>query len=296
VSKLYEPGSVIKAMTLAAALEEGVATLDTSYNDVGWMRVENFTIWDWDRVAHGRVDMRTMMRLSLNVGAVHLGQMLGPDRFYRRLRDFGFGVPTGIDVTGEVAGLIRDHKTKGWGELDLATNAFGQGMAATPIQVITAMAAIANGGHLMQPYVVAELRQGDTLIKENRPQPLRRVVSPQHIPSMHEALVGVIEQSVRASVPGYRLAGKTGSSQIPTEKGYDPELTIASFVGYGPVSDPRVVILVKVDKPIHRSLGSEVAAPFFGTMARQIFDYLDIPPDNARAASESRKPKPAGAP
>ncbi len=291
VSRLYEPGSVLKTVTLAAALEEGVATLDTSYDDKGWIRVGGFTIWDWDRVAHGRVDMRTMMRLSLNVGAVHLGQMLGPDRFYRRLRDFGFGSRTGIDLAGEEAGLIRDHTTSNWTDLDLATNSFGQGMAATPIQVITAMAAVANGGNLVQPYVVKEIRQDDKVIKATQPIVLRRVVSPQHVGPIQEALVGVVEHAVRASVPGYTIGGKTGSSQIPTDQGYDPDLTIASFCGFGPVNDPRVIILVKVDKPVHRQLGSEVAAPFFGTLARQIFDYLDVPPDNVRLAIENRKPK-----
>ena len=294
ISKLYEPGSVLKAVTLAAALEEGVASLNTSYDDVGYMRVGGVTIWDWDRVAHGRVDMRTMMRLSLNVGAVHLVQMLGPERFYKHLRDFGFGAPTGIDLTGEVGGLIRDYKSQGWGDLDLATNAFGQGMAATPIQVITAMAAIANGGRLVQPYVVQQIRQGDRVIKDTRPIAVRQVVSPQNIPAMHEALVGVVEQAVRASVPGYTIGGKTGSSQIPTDKGYDDELTIASFAGFGPVADPQVVILVKVDKPVHRQLGSEVAAPFFGVLARQVFDYPGVPPDNVRLAAENRKPKPGG--
>lgn len=292
ISKLYEPGSVLKAVTLSAALEEGVASLDTTYDDVGWIRVGPHTIWDWDRVAHGRVDMRTMMRLSLNVGAVKLGQMLGPERLYRHLRAFGFGAPTGIDLTGEVAGLIRDHRQQGWSDLDLATNAFGQGMAGTPIQVVTAMGAIANGGKLMQPYVVQQLRQGDKVIKDTRPLTVRQVVSPQNIDDVQEALVGVVEHAVRASVPGYTIGGKTGSSQIPTDKGYDEEMTIASFAGFGPVGDPRVVVLVKVDRPVHRQLGSEVAAPFFGTLARQVFDYLNIPPDNIRAAAESRKPKP----
>ncbi len=289
-SRLYEPGSVVKAVTLAAALEEGVATLDTSYQDVGWIRVGGVTIWDWDRVAHGKVDMRTMMRLSLNVGAVHLAQMLGPERLYRRFRDFGFGSPTGIDLPAEAAGLIRDNKAKDWGELDLATNSFGQGMAATPIQVITAMAAIANGGQLVQPHVLHQIRQGDKVIKQTPTITLRRVVSPQNEAALHEALIGVVEHSPRSTIPGYKLGGKTGSSQIPTDQGYDPNLTIASFVGYGPVSDPRLIILIKVDKPVHHSLGSEVAVPVFGTLARQIFDYLDVPPDNARLAAESRKP------
>ena len=279
-------------MLFRSALVEGVATLDTSYDDKGWIRVGGFTIWDWDRVAHGRVDMRTIMRLSLNVGAVHLGQMLGPDRFYRHLRDFGFGSRTGIDLAGEEAGLIRDHTTANWTDLDLATNSFGQGMAATPIQVITAMAAVANGGNLIQPYVVKEIRQGDRVIKATQPMVVRRVLSPQNVGHVQEALVGVVEHAVRASVPGYTIGGKTGSSQIPTDQGYDPDLTIASFCGFGPVNDPAVIILVKVDKPVHRQLGSEVAAPFFGTLARQIFDYLEIPPDNVRLAIENRKPQP----
>lgn len=294
ISKVYEPGSVLKAVTLAAALEEGVASLDTSYDDVGYMRVGGATIWDWDRIAHGRVDMRTMMRLSLNVGAVKLVQMLGPERFYKHLRDFGFGAPTGVDLPNELGGLIRDNKSQGWGDLDLATNSFGQGMASTPLQVITMMAAMANGGKLMQPYVVQQIRQGGAVIKDAQPIVVRQVLSPQNVPHMQEALVGVVEHAVRAQVPGYTIGGKTGSSQIPTDKGYDDDLTIASFVGFGPVASPRVVILIKVDKPVHRQLGSEVAVPSFGVLARQIFDYLNIPPDDVRLAAENRKPKPEG--
>lgn len=294
ISRLYEPGSVLKAMTLSAALEEGVATLDTTYNDVGYIKVNGFTIWDWDRVAHGKVDMRTMMRLSLNVGTVYLSQWLGAEKFYFHIRNFGFGSRTGIDLAGEEVGIINDQRTKNWNELSLATNSFGQGLASTPIQVVSAMAAIANGGNLMQPYVLHQLRQGDKVVKETRPIVLRRVVSPQTVPAVREALVGVVEHAVRAGVPGYTIGGKTGSSQIPVEGGYDPDMTIASFVGFGPVHDPRFVILVKVDKPVHRQLGSEVAAPFFGALARQLFDYLDIPPDNVRQAADNRKPRPEG--
>ena len=291
ISSLYEPGSVLKSMTLAAAVEENVASLETTYNDVGWIRVQGHTIWDWDRMAHGKVDMRTMMRLSLNVGAVHLGNMLGPDRYYRAIRAFGFAAPTGIDLAGEVGGLVKDPRKDDITDLDLAVNSFGQGMAATPIQVITAMATIANGGKLMQPYVVKEIRQGAKTIKETKPIVLRQVVSPATTAKVTEALVGVVEHAVRAGVPGYTIGGKTGSSQIPTDKGYDPEATIASFCGFGPVNDPKFIILVKVDRPVHKQLGSEVAAPFFGALARQIFDYLDIPPDNTRAAlNEVRNP------
>ncbi|MFN8499980.1 MAG: penicillin-binding protein 2 [Anaerolineae bacterium] len=289
-TQLYEPGSVVKTVTLAAALEEKVATLDTSYQDSGYIRVDGATIWDWDRIAHGRVDMRTMMRLSLNVGAVHLASMLGADRFYRHLRDFGFGEPTGVDLPGEAAGLIRDNTQARWTNLDLATNSFGQGMAATPIQVITAMAAVANGGKLLRPYVLKEIRRGDSVVKQTQPIVMRQVMSPSTLPPMREALIGVLEHATRAKVPGYTMAGKTGSSQIATDKGYDPDLTIASFVGFAPADAPQMIILCKVDKPMNHSLGSEVAAPLYGAIARQIVEYLDIPPDNIRQAAESRMP------
>ena len=289
-TQLYEPGSVVKTVTLAAALDEKVASLDTSYQDNGWTKVNGVTIWDWDRVAHGHTDMRMMMRLSLNVGAVFLANILGPDRFYRHLRAYGFGEPTGIDLPNEAAGLIRDNTQPRWSDLDLATNSFGQGMAATPIQVISAMAAVANGGKLLKPYVVQQIRRGDEVVKDTQPIVLRQVMTPTTLPPMREALVGVLDHAIRAKVPGYTMGGKTGSSQIPTDKGYDPDLTIASFVGFGPADAPQFIMLCKVDKPMNHSLGSEVAAPLYGAIARQIVEYLDIPPDNIRQAAESRMP------
>lgn len=285
VSAQYEPGSVVKVMTMAAGLEEGVISPDSTYEDVGSIRIANFTIWNWDRKAHSVTTMTEMMQHSLNVGAVHVAFLLGPERLYRYLEAFGFARLTGIDLAGEIAGSVRKPTVSNWSQIDLATNSFGQGMAATPLQVTTAIAAIANGGVLMRPYIVDRVVDPDgRIVKETQPQPQRRVVSEAVAREVGDMLVKVVSGGVhQAEVPGYRVAGKTGTSQIPVPGGYDPDWNITSFAGYGPADDPQFVILVKVDKP-RAGLGSDVAAPAFKRIAEQLFTYMQIPPDNVRLA------------
>jgi len=282
VSAQYEPGSVIKVITMAAGLEEGVVSPESTYEDAGSIRIANFTIWNWDHKAHGLTTMTEMMQHSLNVGAVHVAFLLGPERLYRYLDAFGFARPTGIELAGEIAGSVRNPKLSNWSQLDLATNSFGQGLAATPLQVTTAIAAIANGGVLLRPYIVDRILDPDGQVEVSRPQPVRRVISPQVAREVTEMLTQVVSGGVRqAEVRGFRMAGKTGTSQIPVPGGYDPEWNITSFVGYGPADDPQFVILVKVDKPV-AGLGSDVAAPAFKRMAEQLLTYMQVPPDNVR--------------
>ncbi len=284
LSAQYEPGSVIKVMTMAAGLEEGVISPDSTYEDAGSIRIANFVVWNWDRKAHGTTTMTEMMQHSLNVGAVHVVFLLGPERFYRYLDAFGFARPTGIDLAGEIAGSVRNPNTPNWSQIDLATNSFGQGMAATPLQVTMAMAAVANGGVLFQPYIVDRVVDADGNILETRPQPRQRVISERVAHEVTRMLMKVVSGGVhQAEVKGYRMAGKTGTSQIPVLGGYDPDWNITSFAGYGPADDPQFVILVKVDKP-RAGLGSDVAAPAFQRIAEQLLTYMQIPPDNVRLA------------
>jgi cell division protein FtsI (penicillin-binding protein 3) len=284
ISTLYEPGSVIKVVTLAAGLEEHVITPDTTYDDTGCIEVEQVRLCNWGRQARGQTTIAEMMQHSLNVGAVHIALELGAERFYPYLKAFGFGQLTNVDLPHEVSGIIHTPDSPGWSRLTLATNSFGQGMAATPLQVLTVIAAVANGGRLMQPYVVERVVHPDGQVTVTQPVEVRRAISAETAAAVNQVLVEVVNQGVpQAIVPGYSVAGKTGTSQIPTQHGYEPDSTIASFAGYGPAEDPRFAILVKIDRP-HQGLASGVAAPVFKAMARQLFAYYGVAPDDVRLA------------
>jgi cell division protein FtsI/penicillin-binding protein 2 len=285
VSLLYEPGSVIKVLIVAMGLEVGVITPSSTYNDTGSIAVDGAIIRNSDRQAHGTTTITRMLQKSLNLGAVNIALMLGQDRFYRYMSDFGFGQPTGITLANEEAGLLSlPTKDKNWRRWNLATNSFGQGMAATPLQVLTAIAAVANGGLLMKPYIVEQIRDGQQVTRMG-PTVVRRVISAQTAREVTQMLVEVVNgEVVKAAVPGYAVAGKTGTSQVPVAEGYHPTWTIASFVGYVPADDPQLVVLVKLDKP-HPQIGphaSEVAAPVFKRVVEQLLPYLDVPPDKVR--------------
>ncbi len=284
VSAPYEPGSTFKVLTMAAALQEGRVTPDTVYDDTAWIEVGGQVIRNWDRKGHGPSTMIDLLANSLNVGAATLATQMGGQTFYRYVQAFGIGRPTGIDVQGEASGSLRVPGDLEWHASDLATNSFGQGLSATPIQLISAVAAVANDGVQMRPYVVAQKVDGPGQVLTAKPLPLGRVISAQTA----RTLTGMLEQAVlrenaAAHVPGYRIAGKTGTAQIPIAGGYDDPWTIASFVGYGPVSDPRLIILVKLDRPTSSPYGGQTASPVFARLAARMFVLMGVPPDEARA-------------
>jgi cell division protein FtsI/penicillin-binding protein 2 len=212
-----------------------------------------------------------------------ISTLLGPDVFYRGIRAFGIGHRTGVDLEGEVVGELRVPGDWRWHESDLATNAFGQGLAVTPLQMITAVAAIANDGVLMQPYVVAEKVYADGRVERAEPAPTTWAVSAETAHLVAEMMADTVEHGIkRAQVPGYRIAGKTGTAQLWTPLGYDEQKTIASFVGFAPVDDPRVIVLVRLDKPTTSQWGAQTAAPTFARLAERLFVLLEIPPDDVR--------------
>ena len=215
---------------------------------------------------------------SCNIGAQYVSGLLGAERFYRYLEAFGFGKPTGIDLMGESPGRVRKPKDPDWTRIDLATNAYGQGIAVTPIQMITAVAAVANDGVLVRPMVVNALRQGDST-REMPPVQVRRVISSQTAKTLTDMMVHVVEDnSLRMSVvPGYKIAGKTGTADLPTETGYTSGVTYASQVGFAPVGDPKFAMLVRIDGP-EKKYGGLVASPVFKRIAEQLFAYMKIPP------------------
>ena len=286
VSAHYEPGSVFKIIAMAAGLDAGIITPQSTFYESGSIEVGGRIIMNWDRRGHGLVTMTDVLAQSLNVGAAYVSTTLGRERFYTYVRRFGFGRITGIDLASEGPGRLRLPGDGEWHESDLGTNSFGQGLAVTPLQVITAVAAVANDGLMMKPHMVEKIVDGqhDTNIQ---PVAVRRVISSQTAKQLTWMLVEAVQKETDlATVPGYKIAGKTGTAQVPIPGGYHPNWTIASFIGYAPPEDPAFVVLVKIDKPAVEPWGSTVAAPVFKTVAEQLFILLGIPPDEARITGE----------
>jgi cell division protein FtsI/penicillin-binding protein 2 len=275
----YEPGSVFKIVTVAAALDSGIATRDTTYADEGSIEVGGRTIQNWDRRAYGLQDMAGLLTHSLNVGSAWLSLRMGPDLFYQYVRAFGIGTPTGVDLEGEMPGRLRTPGDLRWHDSDLGANAYGQGLAVTPLQMISAVAAVANEGRLMRPFLVSRQVMPDGTVRTSEPVVRGQPISADTARALTEMLVQVVEEGVpQAHVPGYRIAGKTGTAEIPVPGGYDPNWTIASFVGYGPVEDPQLIILVRLDRPRTARSGAETAAVVFSRLASRLFALLGIPP------------------
>ena len=279
---------MFKVITIAAALDSGAVTLNWSYHDTGLLEYGGVRIYNWNRGAFGQQNLQGLVDNSLNVGAATLTtQMMGADTYYRYIRLFGFGQTTGIGVEGEASGLCHFPRDWDWSPSFLATNAFGQGIAVTPIQMVTAVSAIANDGVMMAPFVVAERRFSDGRVVPTPPRVLETPIRPETAHAVAELMANYIDRKLPAAqVPGYRIAGKTGTAQIPAEGGYDPNEVITSFIGFGPMPDPEVLILVKLDRPgVDPSIrwGTSTAAPVFKNVAERVFVLLGIPPTELRA-------------
>ncbi|MEW5957237.1 MAG: penicillin-binding protein 2 [Chloroflexota bacterium] len=284
VSEQYEPGSVFKIITMAAGLDAGVVGPFTVVYDGGSIEVGGRVIYNWDRQSHGNVDMTDVLAKSLNVGIAQVATALGKDRFYTYVKRFGFGRLTEIDLGSEGPGTLKTPKEASWHESDLGTNSFGQGIAVTPIQIATAVGAIANKGLLMKPHVVQRILEGEREI-EVKPSVVRRAVSEETAATLTDMLVEAQEQAnAEALLAGYRVAGKTGTAEIPIPGGYHPTLTLASFVGFLPADDPQVLVLVIIDRPTSSRWGNQTASPTFKRIAEQLVVLLDLPPDNIRLA------------
>ena len=286
VSLQHEPGSVMKLITMAAALDSGVATPQSTYYDAGVLEVGGHRTVNWDRSAPGETDMTTLLSRSLNVGAATLATWMGPETFYDYFQRFGFGRPTGIDLMAEAAGQMPLPGDELWTESFLATNAYGQSIAVTPLQMVTAVAALANEGKLMQPYVVQEIRGGHTTFT-HQPTVVGQPVSAEtahHLMAM--AVTAVAREVAGAQVENYTVAGKTGTAQIAENGIYLPDDTIGSFIGWLPADEPEIIVYVKLDRPQSAPWGSQTAAPAFAQLANELVVLLDIPPDNVRLQAD----------
>jgi len=278
----FEPGSVMKVITVAAGLDRGAITPDWTYFDNGALDIGGITVRNWDRAAHGTVDTTQMLVQSLNIGAASVALAMGPEAFYQELSEFGFGRRTGVDLQGEEAGIYYAPGDPNWAEASIATNSFGQGISVTPLQMLTAVNAIANGGLMMQPRVVQQIRDGENLFN-SQPAVLGRPISAQAASAVTQMMVAVVQQGLDggASIPGYTIAGKTGTAEIPTPFGYEDGSSIATFVGFLPADDPQISILIRLDRPAEY-WASLVAAPVFQRLAERLVVQLAIPSDSVR--------------
>lgn len=277
VAGSYEPGSTFKTLVMSAGLEEKRITPTTIMNEDGPVTIGEYAIRTWNDQYHGPITMSKILEYSSNVGMVYIANKLGKDTLLRYIHEFGFGSPTGIDLEEETSPDIREDRL--WGDIDIATASFGQGIAATPIQMVRAVAALANDGWLMQPQMVKELV--DTYGKRViiKPKKIRQVVSANTAHVITEMMVSAVDlgEAKWAKPKGYRIAGKTGTAQIPVAGHYDAKKTIASFVGFAPADDPKFVMLVTLREPTSSQWGSETAAPLFFTIARDLFRYWGLP-------------------
>ncbi|MHB1319350.1 MAG: peptidoglycan D,D-transpeptidase FtsI family protein [Anaerolineae bacterium] len=279
MSAVYEPGSVIKPLTIAAALDARVIHPNSIYNDTGVVVVGEQEVRNSDLKAHGETTMTELLAYSLNVGAAHVASSLGPARFYEMFKRFGFSDPTGIDLTAEERGIMRVPGQDEWHLSDLGRNSYGQGMSATALQVATAYGALANGGVIRRPHVVAAVRDthGARVVQDNWG---RQVVSAEVARQVTDMLVEAVPMGMPvALVPGYTIAGKSGTSQVAREGQYIKDYYIGSFVGYGPIPDPRFVVMVKLDGLREGQWGGQEAGPAFAEMFKYLMNYEGIPPN-----------------
>ncbi len=269
VQALYEPGSVFKVLTMSAGIDSGKITPDTTFYDSGELKLNGKTIKNWDGKAHGKVTMTNVIEQSINTGAAFAEKTTGHDIFYNYLLKFGFDDLTGIALPGELAGNLRNLKTA-TRDINFATAAFGQGVSVTPLELINAISAIANGGTLMKPYIIAGTPS----------EKLGEVISKDTADKVSAMMISAVDKAEIAKIDGYKIAGKTGTAQVADLKhgGYGNTF-IHSYVGFGPVSDPKFIILMKVDNPKGVGLAGATVVPAFRELAQFIINYYNIPAD-----------------
>jgi cell division protein FtsI (penicillin-binding protein 3) len=294
VSDAFEPGSVFKVVTAAAALQEKVVD-EGEVIDCGHGKVDVAGTVINDHGVFDQLTFRDVMAKSSDVGVVRVAQRLGRESFYRYVRDFGFGAPTGVDLPGESGGLLRP--TSRWSALSLPSMSFGQELGVTPLQMAVAVAAVANGGYLMRPYVVRQVEAADgRVVRAARPLPVRRVLEADTVEVLTRVLQGVVEHGTGrlAAIPGYVVAGKTGTAQkIDASGRYSMIDHVASFVGFVPAQRPALVVLAALDTPRGaRNQGGDVAAPLFARVAEHALRQLGVPADDPDRSLRMRAYRP----
>jgi cell division protein FtsI/penicillin-binding protein 2 len=281
--RAYEPGSVVKVLTMAAALDAGVVEPDTEFIDEGKIEIGGVTIRNWNNKAWGPQTMTTCLQNSLNVCLAWVATQLESEQFYAYFQDFGFGQLTGIELSNEAPGLVKSHWSPDYTRSELGTNAFGQGIEITPMQMVKAISAIANQGEMVAPRIIHSIVDDGY-----RYTPPKTVVGHPITAETAETLTIMLHESLQnesslALVPGYSLAGKTGTAEIYVPgQGYKSSATNTSFVGWGPTDDPQFLVYVWIEKPSASIWGSVIAAPVFKKVVERLVIHLGIPPDAVR--------------
>lgn len=274
---VYEPGSIFKLITMSAGIDSGKITPDTKYYDTGTFTANGKTISNWDLKSHGpwgEATMTNVIEHSINTGAVFAERKMGPDIFYNYLIKFKINQQTGITLPGEVHGSISTLRHGR--DIDFATAAYGQGVSVTPLGLITAISAIANNGVMMKPYILAS----------DQPKVITQPISQDAAEKVTQMMVSAVYQNKVAVIPDYNIAGKTGTAFIPDfgHKGYTDQV-INTYIGFGPASNPRFIILIKLDKPFGSPLAGDTVVPAFKELAQFIINYLNISPDNIQSGN-----------
>ncbi|RUA15426.1 MAG: hypothetical protein DSY55_06315 [Clostridia bacterium] len=282
ISKIYEPGSVFKLITFASALNDHIITPESIYLDTNKFVYYEQRIENWDHKGRGKVTAQQALAESLNVTTAKIAVDVGADKFYKTVTRFGFGMNTGIELANEAAGIVRTPKRSDeWYPAYLATNAFGQGISVTPLQMANAVAAIAAGGVLHRPHIVRMVINGSS-IRSKEVESVSRAISPEAAKTLTQMMIAAANHTSKATIDGYAIAGKTGTAEIPGLGGYKEARTIATFIGFFPADDPQFLILVKLDRPKASAWASSTAAPLFRKIAQDIIHLYGIPPDDIR--------------
>ncbi len=278
ISLVYEPGSTFKPLIMAAALEEKKIKPQDTYNEKGPIKIGEYTIKTWNNKYEGRISITRILEKSSNTGMVFVGKKLGNKNLLNYLRKYGLDSLTGIDLQGEAKTFLKSNNQ--WYPIDYATANFGQGIAITPIQMITAFSSLINGGELIQPHVVKKIII-DGKEKHITKNIIRKTISVKTSEAIKKMLYSTVENGEYKWVKpeGYKIGGKTGTAQIPIAGKYEATKTIASFIGFAPINDPKFIALVILREPKTSIYGSETAAPIFFDIAKDLFVYYNIGPE-----------------
>jgi len=278
IQSVYEPGSVFKVITMAAGIDAGKITPNTTYYDSGYLKLNGMTVWNWDHKAHGTLTMTNVIEQSLNTGAAFAQRTMGNDIFTSYVKKFGFGSLTGIELPGEVKGSIRNIENSKEA-INYATASYGQGISVTPIRLISAESAIANGGLLLKPLI----------LQNEETQVVQRVMSQETSQKVVNMMVSAVDKNILAAIPQYNIAGKTGTAFIPKlgGGGYNTDKFINTFIGFAPASHPRFIILIKLVNPSHAPLAGQTVVPAFKNFAQYLLNYYEIGPDRVASSTAS---------
>lgn len=291
VSRLYEPGSTFKVATAAIGMQVGAFTANTQVNDIGVIARDDYAIGNWNRSGNGMLTPEGMLYHSSNVAALLLNEMTGPERFYKMVRELGYGAPTGVDMAAEGSGIVKNPNADSFSPVDLAVNGFGQGIAVTPLQQVRMMATIGNDGRMMRPYIVSKVCHSGNC-EETVPELISQPLSPEVSRQVREMMVTsanhyapIVWAETTGDwgdawlVPGYKVAAKTGTSDIPDGNGGYSGRVIGSVLGLVPADAPRYAVLVKINEPEGDAFGLVSAVPTFQAIAEQLLRYERVAPD-----------------